>query len=169
MPVRPELDDGVVQVHADAPAHADHHGLAVQRLLASLEVLHQVRGNEIAAMICADRAPPPLPICFSAVPCARPPRPRSPPRSPGRSSASARPTPASPGGFRSKSAPWRHRHGRLDVIDSDVIAEHCPRVRIVRSIGVPVKPMKDALGNASRMWRAKPSMKSSRCGGPRPR
>jgi hypothetical protein len=30
----------------------------------------------------------------------------------------------------------------------------------VASMGVPVKPMNDALGSASRMWRAKPSMKS---------
>ena len=28
------------------------------------------------------------------------------------------------------------------------------------SMGVPVKPMKEALGSASRMWAAKPSMKS---------
>ncbi len=27
-------------------------------------------------------------------------------------------------------------------------------------MGVPVKPTKEALGSASRMWRAKPSMKS---------
>ena len=52
-------------------------------------------------------------------------------------------------------------HRALDVVDADVVAEDRPRVGVgSNSIGVPVKPMNEACGKASRMWRAKPSMKS---------
>jgi hypothetical protein len=58
----------------------------------------------------------------------------------------------------------RHRglvgDGALDVVDADVIAEDRPRVRVRLSMGVPVKPMKLAFGKASRMCRARPSMRS---------
>ena len=48
VPIRPQRHDGVVEVHADAPAHADHHRLAVHRGQALLEVLHQVYGDQSA-------------------------------------------------------------------------------------------------------------------------
>ena len=31
VPIRSQGNDGVVEIHADAPAHADHHCLAVHR------------------------------------------------------------------------------------------------------------------------------------------
>jgi hypothetical protein len=42
VPVGPQLDDLVVEVHADLAAHGHHHGLAGLRLVALLEVRHQV-------------------------------------------------------------------------------------------------------------------------------
>ena len=50
--------------------------------------------------------------------------------------------------------------GLLDVVNVDVFAEDLDGVLVSVSIGVPVKPMNEAFGRASRMWRAKPSMKS---------
>lgn len=41
--------------------------------------------------------------------------------------------------------------GALDIIDADVIAEHSTSIGVAFSIGVPVKAMKEAFGNASRM------------------
>jgi len=52
-PVGPELHDLVVQVHADPPAHADHHRLAVHRRQALFEVLDQVAGDEGEALLGA--------------------------------------------------------------------------------------------------------------------
>jgi hypothetical protein len=46
VPVGAEGDDGVVELHADAPAHGDDHDLAVQCFEAALEVVDQVLGNE---------------------------------------------------------------------------------------------------------------------------
>ena len=40
VPVRPQRHDGAVERHADVPAHADDHGLAVQRGQPGLEVPH---------------------------------------------------------------------------------------------------------------------------------
>ena len=48
----------------------------------------------------------------------------------------------------------------LDVVDADVVAKDRSWYWSVISIGVPVKPMNEALGKASRMWLAKPSIKS---------
>ncbi len=53
MPIRPQRDDGVVQVHADAPAHADDHRLAFHRLEPPLEMRHQVGGHQRHAALRA--------------------------------------------------------------------------------------------------------------------
>ena len=51
-------------------------------------------------------------------------------------------------------------HGPLNVIDADIVAEHGAGVLVRQFDRRTVKPMNDAFGNASRMCRAKPSMKS---------
>lgn len=43
VPVRAQLHDRVVKMHADLAAHGHHHRLAILRLVAQLEVRHQVR------------------------------------------------------------------------------------------------------------------------------
>jgi hypothetical protein len=48
----------------------------------------------------------------------------------------------------------------LNVVDADVVAEDGPVLASSFSMGVPVKPMNDALGRASRRFRAKPSIMS---------
>ena len=45
VPVGSLLDDFVVKVNADVTAHGHHHGFAILRLAAFLEVLHQVGGH----------------------------------------------------------------------------------------------------------------------------
>lgn len=45
-PVRAQLDDRFVKVHADAAAHADHHRLAVHGFCAFLKMRHQIGGHE---------------------------------------------------------------------------------------------------------------------------
>ena len=45
-PLSPQLDQRVVEVHADAPAHADDHCLALHRLHALLEMRHQIGGHQ---------------------------------------------------------------------------------------------------------------------------
>jgi hypothetical protein len=54
MPLGAEANDLVIQLHADAPAHADHDGLAVQGLKALLEVVHDVLGHEAQALLGSD-------------------------------------------------------------------------------------------------------------------
>ena len=54
-PVGAELDDGVIDVHADAAAHADDHCLAIHRFQAALVVLHEVGGDERNAFGIADQ------------------------------------------------------------------------------------------------------------------
>jgi hypothetical protein len=52
------------------------------------------------------------------------------------------------------------RHVFEDVVYGDVVAEDSPSVPVVQfEGGVPMNPMKDAFGRASRMWRAKPWLK----------
>jgi len=53
VPRRAERHQLPVQLHADAPAHADDHGLAVHGLQAVLEVIHQVTGDESEAPLGA--------------------------------------------------------------------------------------------------------------------
>ena len=57
-PARPlgaQLDDRVVEIDADAAAHADDHRLAVHRLEPALVVLHQIGGDELDALRIADQ------------------------------------------------------------------------------------------------------------------
>ena len=46
-PGRAQSDDLVVKIHADAPAHADHHRLAVHRFQALVEVIDDVPRDEL--------------------------------------------------------------------------------------------------------------------------
>ena len=55
MPLRPELPDCLVQVHADAPAHADDHCLAIHRFQPAVEVLNEVPRDQREALLCADQ------------------------------------------------------------------------------------------------------------------
>ena len=54
VPRRAQARQLAVEVDADAPAHADHHRLAVHRLLPALEVLDDVSGDEGDALPGAD-------------------------------------------------------------------------------------------------------------------
>jgi hypothetical protein len=45
VPLGPDPGDGVVEVYADAAAHANDHGFAVHGRQALLEVLHEVLGD----------------------------------------------------------------------------------------------------------------------------
>ena len=49
-PFGPQLDQGVVEIHADAAAHAHHHRFAVHRLQTLFEVRHQVGSHEREAL-----------------------------------------------------------------------------------------------------------------------
>jgi hypothetical protein len=51
----PELDQRIEKIHADAAAHADDHRLAVHRLHALLEMRHQVGGDERDALWIVDQ------------------------------------------------------------------------------------------------------------------
>ena len=55
VPLRAELDDLVVQVDADPPAHADDHALAVDRGESLLEVVDQVLGHELDSLLGPDQ------------------------------------------------------------------------------------------------------------------
>ena len=55
MPVGTQRNDRVVQRNADAPAHAHHHRLAIERGDAILEVLHQIGGYARQALVAADQ------------------------------------------------------------------------------------------------------------------
>jgi hypothetical protein len=44
-----------VEIHADATAHADDHGLAVHRLHASLEMRDQILGNHVQPFLGANK------------------------------------------------------------------------------------------------------------------
>ncbi len=61
VPIRAQLDDFVVELHANAPAHADDHPLAIERRHAVLEVLHDVLGDQLQALVrahqCFDGGP----------------------------------------------------------------------------------------------------------------
>ena len=54
MPLGAQAHDLVVELDADAPAHADDHGFAVQGLKALLEVVHDVLGDEAQALLRPD-------------------------------------------------------------------------------------------------------------------
>jgi hypothetical protein len=54
VPVGTEAHDLVVELDADPPAHADHHGLAVQGPEALFEVAHDVLGHEAQALLRPD-------------------------------------------------------------------------------------------------------------------
>jgi hypothetical protein len=56
VPLRTEAHDLVVELDTDPPAHADHHGLAVQGLEALLEVTHDVPGHEAQAFLGPDHS-----------------------------------------------------------------------------------------------------------------
>ena len=55
VPLRAELDDLVVQVDADPPAHADDHALTVDRGESLLEVVDQVLGHELDPLLGPDQ------------------------------------------------------------------------------------------------------------------
>jgi len=55
VPIGAQLDDLVVERHADAPAHAHHHRLAMERRHPVLEVLHQVGGHPREPLVAADQ------------------------------------------------------------------------------------------------------------------
>ena len=46
VPLGPQLDHGIEEIHAGAAAHADDHRLAVHRLHALLEMRYQIGGDE---------------------------------------------------------------------------------------------------------------------------
>ena len=46
MPIRTQAHQFTIQVDADAPAHADDHGLAVKGFKAPVEMLNEIPGNE---------------------------------------------------------------------------------------------------------------------------
>lgn len=55
VPVRAKPDDLVMELHADAAAHADHHGLSFEEGGAVFDVLDQVFGNQRQASRTADQ------------------------------------------------------------------------------------------------------------------
>ena len=69
------------------------------------------------------------------------------------SSSAARSAPA---GSRSRSAPSRRPPPRADVVNVDVSPKTAGVLTSSFSMGVPVKPMKEAFGRASRRYLAKP-------------
>ncbi len=141
MPVRMQLDDLVVQLHADAPAHADDERLAVHHFQPGFPMLHQIRRHQLEPFVGADdllqRRPLRLEVLllgdFLAFGCLL------------------------EIGINlrllvllelqlGESALVIDRHGRLvfhraqDVVDADVIAEHRPRVRVGLFDGRAGKP-----------------------------
>lgn len=54
LPFRSQLDERVIEVNADAAAHANDHRLAFHRLQSLLEMCHQIRGDERDALQIAD-------------------------------------------------------------------------------------------------------------------
>ncbi len=151
MPVGAQLDDLVVQVHADVAAHGHHHGLAGLRLVALLEVRHQVGRHAGDTRLGADhffqRGPAALELGLLAL-------------------------------FfvfgqlidfvvdlrqlvflqtqlgQARLVVDGDRRaiflGLLHVVDVDVVAEHRAGVAVFAGTGVPVKATKVALGSASR-------------------
>ena len=113
VPLRAQLHDGVVERHADAPAHADDHRLAVERRHAVLEMLHEVCGDQREALFGADQRLDARPFALEPLLLALPPRPRSARRSRRRSSASRpRRVRSAPAGSRSRSARSRRPRPR---------------------------------------------------------
>ena len=53
MPVGAQLNDGVVQMHANIAAHGHHHGLAPVGGIAGLKVRHDVQRHAVNACLCA--------------------------------------------------------------------------------------------------------------------
>ena len=113
VPLGAEGDEGVVEVDADAPAHADDHGLAVHGLEALLEVLDEVprrsarcasrrrRWPRAAAHLVLSRS-----LCSTSSPSVT-----SSNSAVELAAARLRPGRAWPGGFRSRWGRWR-RPGR---------------------------------------------------------
>ena len=54
VPLGAKLAQGLIQLEADAPAHADDHRLAVHDLQARLPMLHEVGGDQAQAFVGAD-------------------------------------------------------------------------------------------------------------------
>ncbi len=54
MPRRPQLDELSVELDADPPAHAHHHGLAFHGLQAPVEVVDEVSGDHAQASLGPD-------------------------------------------------------------------------------------------------------------------
>ena len=54
VPLRPQLDDLVVEVHTDAAGHAHNHAFAVHNLLSLLEVIDQVLRDQPKSALRAD-------------------------------------------------------------------------------------------------------------------
>ena len=53
-PLRPQFGDGGVEIDRDAAAHGHHHGLAVHDFQPLLEVLDQIVGDQLDAVLGAD-------------------------------------------------------------------------------------------------------------------
>ena len=54
MPLGAQLDDGIVEFHADAAGHADDHGLALDDFQTRVVMFQQIPGNQGDAFIRAD-------------------------------------------------------------------------------------------------------------------
>ena len=67
-PLGTEADQLIVEIDADAAAHAHDHGLAVHRLPAALKVLHEVRRDEFDALRIADEGLQSGPFRFQFLP-----------------------------------------------------------------------------------------------------
>ena len=70
MPVRPQSGDGVIEMHADFPAHADDHRLAGDHLRPRLKMGHQILGHLLQTRFVPRPASPGPPICSWSVPAA---------------------------------------------------------------------------------------------------
>ena len=76
VPRRAQAHQLAVEVDADAPAHADHHRLAVHRLLPALDVLDDVAGDEGDALPGADNRFELRPLRLQLLAAVEPPPPR---------------------------------------------------------------------------------------------
>ena len=132
VPLRAQLHDGVVERHADAPAHADDHRLAVERRHAGLEMLHEVFGNHCEALLRTDQRLDARPFALEPLLLAR----RLVLGELGDLGVDLRLLVLIEFDAR-QSALVVDRHGRAvldraaDVVDVDVVAEHRRRVHIV--------------------------------------
>jgi hypothetical protein len=157
VPLGTQFHDGVVERHADTAAHADDHPFAIKTNQPGLEVFNKVIGDERDAFLRADQGldagPFPLEPFLLGLGLVL--------REIGDLGVDLGPLVVVEFDPR-QTALVVDRHGRkildrtADVVNVDVSPNTAGVFTSSFSIGVPVKPMKDAFGRPSRRYLAKP-------------